>query len=130
MKKLNWFFFTLVILIFSLFIEIGYSQSIYFCEGVEDDGEPINESSLFTIPDNGGFLYVLIQLPYAVNCRKVDLVVYHNGNYDNTITIETKKNWTWFWKKVTFYDDGDYDIYVYDCNNYLLTDGSLEIEFD
>ncbi|MEJ5262701.1 MAG: hypothetical protein WHT45_08465 [Ignavibacterium sp.] len=130
MKNVNKFFFVLLVLALSTLIETTYSQSIYFCEGVDDDGEPINESSVFTIPNNGGYLYVLIQLPYAVNCRKVDLVIYRNGAYDNTIRIDTQKNWTWFWEKVTFYDDGDYDVYVYDCNNYLLTDGSLEIEFD
>jgi hypothetical protein len=127
--------FQLFVLVFVLSISFGlmhesYSQSIYFCEGVDDDGEPINESSVFTIPEDGGFLYVLVQLPYEINCRSVSLEIYRNDDYDNTITVDTKNNWTWFWKKINFYKSGEFTIDVYDCNDDLIISGSLDIDKD
>jgi len=127
--------FQLFVLVFVISITFGlmdesYSQSIYFCEGVDDDGEPINESSVFTIPEDGGFLYVLVQLPYEINCRSVSLEIYRNDDYDNTITVDTKNNWTWFWKKINFYKSGEFTIDVYDCNDDLIISGSLDIDKD
>lgn len=130
MSTTRWFVIAMVLAVFIGLSGISYSQSIYFCEGVDDDGEPINESSVFTIPESGGYLYVLIQMPYEVGCKRVDLEVYRNGNYDNTISIDTQRNWTWFWKKVTFYKAGEFVIDVYDCNDEFLTSGSVEIEIE
>jgi hypothetical protein len=106
------------------------AQDIYFCEGVDDDGYPLTESSSFTIPDDGGYLYVLIRLPYEVDCRSVSFEIYRNGDYDNTIYLDTEKDWVWFWKKITFYKRGTYTVYVYDCYDDLLTSGRVEIDFD
>jgi hypothetical protein len=106
------------------------AQTMYFCEGVDDDGYPITEASSFTIPDDGGYLYVLVRLPYEVDCRSVSMEIYRNGDYDNTIYLDTERNWVWFWKQVTFYKRGTYKIYVYDCYDDLLTSGSVEINYD
>jgi hypothetical protein len=123
--------FLFLVLCFSIgFINPSFAQSIYFCEGVDDDGEPINESSVFTIPEDGGFLYVLVQLPYEINCHSVSLEIYRNDDYDNTITVDTKNNWTWFWKKINFYKSGEFTIDVYDCNDDLIISGSLDIDKD
>lgn len=105
------------------------AQTMYFCEGVSDDGYPITESSTFNIGSSGGYLYCLIRLPYEIACRSVRLEVYRNGNYDNTIYLDTEKNWTWFWKKITFYDSGNYTIYAYDCFDYNLCTGSVRINW-
>ena len=130
MNNLKWFLSVLIISVFSTAFSISFSQSIYFCEGVDDDGEPINESSVFTIPEGGGYLYVLIQMPYEVGCKKVNLDIYRNGSYDNTISIDTERKWTWFWKKVTFYKAGEFVIDAYDCNDEFITTGSVEIEME
>jgi hypothetical protein len=106
------------------------AQDIYFCEGVDDDGYPISEASSFTIPDDGGYLYVLVRLPYEVDCRSVSFEIYRNGDYDNTVYVDTERNWVWFWKQITFYKRGDYKFYIYDCNEELLTTGSVEIDYD
>ncbi len=122
---------TSIAIVFGLsFFSSSQAQSIYFCEGVDDDGEPINESSSFTIPDDGGYLYVLVQLPYEIGCRRVDLEVYRNSKYDNTISVDTQKNWTWFWKQITFYKAGTYTIDVYDCNNDLIISDDIDIDFE
>ncbi|MDT3697336.1 MAG: hypothetical protein ROY99_13210 [Ignavibacterium sp.] len=130
MKHFKWLSFAFVLIIFSGMLNHSYSQSIYFCEGVDDDGQPINESSVFTIPEGGGYLYVLIQLPYEIDCKEIDLEIYRNDSYDTTITINTERNWTWFWKKVTFYKSGDFDIDVYDCNDEYIISGSVTIEME
>ncbi len=105
------------------------SQSIYFCEGVSNDGYPITESSVFNIGSGGGYVYVLVRLPYEVACNSVRFEIYKNGNYDNTIYVDTEKNWAWFYKQVTFYDSGRYSFYVYDCFDYQLTSGSVKIQW-
>ena len=54
-----------------------------------------------------------------------------NGSdvYQYTITQDTQLDWRWFWYKITFYDEGKYNIYLYDCNDYLLTSGSVRIQY-
>lgn len=103
------------------------AQSMYFCEGVSNDGYPITESSTFNIGRDGGYVYVLVRLPYAVGCRSVRLEIYRNDAYDNTIYVDTEKDWVWFWKQITFYKTGTFSVYAYDCNDYLLTSGSVRI---
>ena len=111
------------------FFDNSSAQSIYFCEGVDDDGYPINESSTFTIPENGGYLYVLVRLPNKVNCRTVKLMIYNEDQeFENTITIDTEKNWTWFWKKISFYEEGEFIVDVWDCNSEFLVTGYITIE--
>ncbi len=127
--------FQFAVIVFVLSISFGllnqsYSQSISFCEGVNDDGEPTNPSSKFTIPASGGYLYVLVDLGYEVDCSSVDFEIYRNGKYDNTISMDTKDNWTWFYKQITFYKSGEFTIDVYDCNDDLIVSGSVDIDKD
>ena len=131
MKVLRFFILLFVLTISVSLIDFSFSQSIYFCEGVENDGEPINESSVFTIPENGGYLYVLVQLPFEIDCGEVAIEIYRNGKYDNTINMDTEYNWTWFYKQITFYKSGEYNIEVYDyCNNEFIASGTVEINKD
>jgi hypothetical protein len=44
--------------------------------------------------------------------------------------MDTKENWTWFWKQITFYDSGEYVIDVYDCNDDLVVSGTLQIDVE
>ena len=110
------------------------SQTLYFCEGVDNDGYPITESSVFNISSSGSYFYFLVRLPYAINCRSVRFEIYkvdRNGNesYDNTIYQDTERDWTWFYKQITFYDASKYNVYVYDCYDYLLTSGSVRTQY-
>lgn len=109
--------------------EKSNAQSIYFCEGVTSDGYATGESSVFNIGRDGGYLNVLVRLPYEVACRSVRFEIYRNGDYDNTIYLDTEKNWVWFYKEITFYKTGNFSVYVYDCFDYLLTSGSVKIQF-
>jgi hypothetical protein len=102
---------------------------MYFCEGVDNSGYPITESDVFTIRNEGDFVYVLVRLPYEVACYSVRFEIYRNGAYDNTIYLDTEKNWAWFWKKIEFYKSGRYTFYCYDCFDYMLTSGSVRIDW-
>lgn len=123
-------FFSAVVIGFVLFLSTVKAQDIYFCEGVDDDGYPISEASSFTIPDDGGYLYVLIRLPNEVDCKSVRFEIYRNGDYDNTVYVDTENDWVWFWKQITFYKRGTYKFYVYDCDDYELVTGKVKIDFD
>ena len=129
MKPRSGIFHIIPILLF-LFCATASAQTIYFCEGVDDDGYPISEASSFTIPDDGGYLYVLVRLPYEVDCKSVRFEIYRNDDYDNTVYVDTEYTWVWFWKQITFYKRGTYKFYVYDCDDYELVTGKVEIDFD
>jgi len=127
MKKLMFVSSLIVVLLIS--VTESRSQSIYFCEGVDSYGYPVTDSDVFNISRDGGYLYVLVRLPYEVACRSVRFEVYRDGVYDNTIYVDTEKNWTWFWKQVTFYSPGRYTFYCYDCFDYMLTSGTVRIQY-
>ncbi len=110
------------------------AQTLYFCESVDKDGYPVTESSVFNIGRDGGYLDMLVRLPYDLNCRSVRYEIYKIDSYgsevyDNTITQDTERDWRWFWKQVTFYSSGRYNVYVYDCYDALLTSGSVRIQY-
>jgi hypothetical protein len=108
--------------------ESSNAQTVYFCEGVSNDGYPITESSVFNIGSGGGYVYVLTRLPYEIACRSVRYEIYRNGDYDNTIYLDTEKSWVWFWKQITFYKSGTYTVYVYDCFDANIASGSVKIQ--
>lgn len=132
------FGFILVILVFILGLESKYTslqaQTLYFCEDVDEDGYPENESSSFTIPSSGGWLKMLVKLDDEVDCSQVKYVIYKvtrsgKEKYNTTINQDVEENWVWFWKKITFYDDGNYNVYVYDKYDNFLTSGSVRINY-
>ncbi|MCC7157992.1 MAG: hypothetical protein IT281_00475 [Ignavibacteria bacterium] len=120
---------TFIALAFLVLNEKSNSQTMYFCEGVTNDGYPQTESSVFNIGSDGGYVYVLVRLPYEIACRSVRFEIYRNGEYDNTIYVDTEKSWVWFWKQITFYKAGNYTAYAYDCFDYMLTSGSVKIQY-
>jgi len=128
---------TISFVVFTVILLAGAAdaQTLYFCEDVDKDGYAITESSVFNIPRDGGYFYFLVRLPYAVNCRSMRFEIYRLDsygyeNYDNTIYQDTERDWTWFWKKVTFYTPAKYNVYVYDCYDYLLTSGSVRVQYN
>lgn len=124
-------FLSVVVLALAFFAlsESSSAQTMYFCEGVSNDGYPITESSVFNISRDGGYVYVLIRLPYEIACRDVRLEIDKDGSYDNTIYVDTEKNWTWFYKQVTFYKTGRYNVYLYDCFGGMIASGSVKIQY-
>jgi hypothetical protein len=131
---------TLLVLVF-MFIALfaiekfASAQTLYFCEGVSESGKPITPSSTFNIPSGGGYFYFLAKLPYEIGCYSVDYVLYKEDSrgkmvYNTTITQDNmQSSWTWFWKKVTFYDDGYYRIDIVDCNSNTIASSYLTVNY-
>ena len=110
------------------------AQELYFCESVTDNGQPNNAATTFTIPKGGGYFYFLVKLPYVVGCTNVDYAIYKadsygNQKYNTTISqVDMGTDWTWFWKKVTFYEPGYYRIDVIDCASMNLVSSYVTIK--
>ena len=128
---------TILSFVFVLFLisKTSSSQTLYFCEGVDDNGYAIGESSTFYIPSGGGYFYFLLRLPYEIGCSYVAYEIY-DVDYNNYETYNTTidhtgltKSWVWFWKKVTFYTPGYYHVYVRDCFNYTIADAYLTVKY-
>ena len=113
---------------------ISEAQTLYFCEGVDDDGYPITESSVFRISPDGSYFYFLVRMPYEIECSSVRYEIYevdYDGfeTYSTTIYQDVEYDWIWFWKKVTFYDAGFYNVYAYDCRDYVLASNTVRIKY-
>lgn len=124
-------FFLLILLVSSF----SFAQKVYFCEGVNDNGSPINDASEFTIGSSGGYLYVLTKLYSKCNTKEAIIDIFKVGydgkeSFVNTVYVDTERSWTWFWKKVTFKNSGKYNVYVYDEDEKLLASGTVRISFD
>jgi hypothetical protein len=130
-KLISFSFLALILFIFSNNLK---AQTLYFCESVDKDGYAVTESSVFNISRDGGYLDMLVRIPYDLGSTSVKFVIYKVDSYgsevyDNTIYQDTQRDWRWFWKQVTFYDAGKYNVYVYDGSDYLLTSGSVRIQY-
>jgi hypothetical protein len=128
---------TILSFVFILFLvsKISFSQTLQFCEGVDENGRAKSPSSTFYIPSGGGYFYFLVRLPYEIQCSAVSYELYEVDDYGyetyNTTIDQTdiSKSWVWFWKKVTFYKTGYYHVYVRDCYSYTLTDAYVTIYY-
>ncbi len=120
-----------------LFLCLGntvYSQTLQFCEDVSSDGAPIKPSTVFLISTKGGYLKCLTSLPYRVGTSNVSYEVYKidsegNETYDTSIPQTVDPSWTWFWKEITFYDEGRYNIYVYDSDKNFLASQQIRVQY-
>lgn len=113
---------------------LSYSQSITFCEDVSQKGDPVTPSSVFNISAKGGYLKFLVNLPYRIGTYSISYDIFRVDDdgyetYDNTIYQDVEPSWTWFWKEVTFYSAGRYNVYVYDGDRNFLTSGTVRIQF-
>ena len=123
---------TFLLIIFSF--NTSFSQSLQFCEDVSKDGVPLNTSTVFNISTDGGYLKCLTTLPYRVGTSAVSYEIYKVDSdgyetYDNTIEQEVDPSWTWFWKEITFYKAGSYNINVYDGDKNFLASAQIRIQY-
>ncbi len=133
-NKFKNLFACIVLLIIAFTSNYSFAQSLQFCEDVSSDGIPIKASTVFNICSKGGYLKCLTSLPYRVGTSSVNYEVYridYDGNekYDNTIYQEVDPSWTWFYKEITFYDEGRYNIYVYDSSKNFLASAQIRIQY-
>lgn len=135
MKKFTFLTLMLFAVIFFVSTNSLLAQALYFCEGVNDDGQAINSSTVFNIPDSGGYLYFLVKMDRKrINCKKVLYDIYRldsrgKETFDHTIYQEVEPTWGWFWKKITFEDPGTYKIYVYDEAWEFVASSKIKISY-
>ncbi len=123
--------FLLIVILFTITVS---AQQMYFCEGVTNDGYPRNSSDLFTIPRDGGYLYALVKLSYAIECDEVTYFIYKINSYGDrsfytSYYQDVNSSWSWFWKQITFYEPGLYEVEVVDCYDYSIASGRLRIQY-
>jgi len=126
--------FSLGAIFFLLSLSSINAQTVYFCEGVDDDGYAIGSSSSFTISRSGGYLYVLTRLGYRCETSHVYFDFYKINSrgkevFEETLEMDTEPSWSWFWKEVTFYEPGTYVVYIADEYGYPLAEGEVRISF-
>jgi len=124
----------LAIFIISVFADKSYSQQLQFCEDVTDKGYAVTPSSVFNIGESGGYLKFLVSLPYRVGTYSVSYEIYKVDDdgyesYESTIYQDVEPSWTWFWKEVTFYRAGRFNVYVYDSDKNFLTSSTIRIQY-
>jgi len=110
------------------------AQTIQFCESVTGTGEAVSPSTLFNIDSKGGYLKILVTMPYSLGSDQVIYEIYEvdpdgQEKYDNTIYQDASSDWTWFWKEVTFYKAGRFNVFVYDRERNFITSGQVRIQY-
>jgi len=127
MKKLT------IAFLFLLISGLAYSQSLIFCEKVNDnDGTPIKPSHIFRIGRDGGFFQFLAILDKPVNTTEVKMDIFRvdetgKESFDATVTVKVQKEWVWFSREVSFFKGGDYTVYAYTAEDKLLCTGMVKV---
>ena len=132
--KINSILFFFIVIIFAGSVNASLAQSLQFCEDVTQDGAPVSASSVFNISEKGGYLKFLVTLPYRVGTSSISYEIYKVDDdgyesYENSIIQDVEPSWTWFWKEVTFYKAGRYNVYVYDGDKNFLASSSVRIQY-
>jgi hypothetical protein len=116
----------------SILINSSIAQSLYFCEGVDKDGNAITPTNSFTISAKGGYLYFLVDLGYEIGTDEVYYEIYRVDSkgkeiYDKTIYKDVDPKSKKFAHQIMFTTPGKYNIYVYKGDGIYLTSNSLRI---
>ena len=110
------------------------AQQVFFCESVDRLGIPKNASKEFTIGSDGGFIKILVKQNKEIGSENVVFDVYklENGkeHFNNTLKMSIQPAVTWFYKEITFFKSGDYNVYVYDERDKLLGVGTVKINLN
>ncbi|MGB9664753.1 MAG: hypothetical protein ACPL25_07535 [Ignavibacteria bacterium] len=129
MKKILLF---TVLLVISILINSSMAQSLFFCEGVDKDGNAITPTNSFTISEKGGYLYFLVDLGYEIGTDEVYYEIYRVDSkgkeiYEKTIYKDVDPKSKKFAHQIMFSSPGKYNIYVYKGDGIYLTSNSLRI---
>ncbi len=116
----------------SLLFNISVAQNLYFCEGVDKEGNAITPTTSFNITSKGGYLYFLVDLGFEVGTDEVYYEIYRVDTkgkeiYDRTIYKEVDPKAKKFAHQIMFTTPGKYNIYVYKGDGIYLTSNSLRI---
>jgi hypothetical protein len=107
------------------------AQSITFCEKLDAAGNPVNSSTTFTIGINGGPVIFYFVPAQGLSSPTINFDVYsiEKGKevFRSTLKQATSGNKP-VSKQMTFYEAGQYRIYVYDEKDKMLAKGELTVK--
>ncbi len=134
MRKLKKILFLPVTVILLSLSHPAISQSLYFCEEVDDNGHPKNQSNTFIISKKGGYLDFLVRLDEEISTSNINFDIYKidftgKERFYKMMKQTTQHDSVWFYKQMTFYEAGNFKVYVYDEDKELLASGKLKIKF-
>lgn len=116
----------------SILLNNLFAQSLFFCEGVDKEGNAITPTNSFTISAKGGYLYFLVDVGYEIGSDEVYYEIYRVDSkgkeiYDKTIYKDVDPKSKKFAHQIMFSAPGKYNIYVYRGDGIYLTSNSLRI---
>ena len=119
-------------MIFLVLLNFSLAQSLYFCEGIDKDGQAITPATSFNISSKGGYLYFLVDLGFEIGTDEVYYEIYRVDSkgkeiYDRTIYKEVDPKAKKIAHQIMFTTPGKYNVYVYKGDGIYLTSNSLRI---
>ena len=110
----------------------SFSQQMLFCESVDANGKPSGTSTAFSISSQGSFLNILVKLDQPLSYSKVLYDIYRldslgKEKFESSNELPVEPGWTWFNKGFTFFQAGQYVVYVYDESEKLIVTGRLRL---
>ena len=106
---------TKFILILGLFAMFGCSKSessnlasseVIFCENVDNDLNPINSATTFSV----GQFYVKLQTPSAFDTREINVTIYSKNGSSESSDQQVNQEWTQVAMPITLTDSGEYKV--------------------
>lgn len=99
-------------------VQVNAQTRLQFCVQVDKDGNCINPSKEFGISADGGTLSFMVRNDKGLNDTLIRYKIYFlddNGNEKlaRTVNQPTKRDWTFAWQDVVFYDAGTYKVKAY-----------------
>jgi hypothetical protein len=128
MKKLFSLIFVLIILCSSS----AFSQQLYFCESVTDEGEPVNAKSNWQLDEGKAEIEILFDNGQQ-NIPGTIIYLFIDKMFDNTFepfdskSIHLEDDATWLTINFSFSEYGTYDVYFMDNSRNKLASKKITI---
>ena len=106
------------------------AQTLLFSLTEPVNGKVASPSSSFVLPAPGSGLYLLYDHTRSFADTAVWYEFHRNGRYQKRIPQTVEPAWSYCWKRIPFYNEGDYEVRVYDRTGTKLTTQFLTVKFD
>ena len=86
------------------------SSEVIFCENVDNDLNPINSATTFSV----GQFYVKLQTPSAFDTREINVTIYSKNGSSESIVVssdqQVNQDWDQYAIPITLTDAGEYKV--------------------
>lgn len=105
------------------------SQTLHISDASCMNGEEITGKSVIKVDMmKENFFYVRVEFPSPYGCNQIKLMTSLVGNPNPVGTKDIDPSATSFCFEVYILNPGDYILTLYDCNDVLLTKGTIKVE--